>query len=44
MMGTGDIIDTNKIGFPDSVDKLRPEIGEFTGPRPVMFREFSVTT
>ena len=33
--------ETNWLGFPETIDKLGPEIGQYTGPRPVMFRKYS---
>lgn len=34
--------ETNQLGFPETIDKLGPEIGRYSGPRPVMFREYSI--
>lgn len=28
---------TNGKGFPDTVDKLEPEVGQLLGPKPILF-------
>jgi hypothetical protein len=30
---------TETAGFPETVDKLEPEIGQLSGPKPVLFGE-----
>ena len=30
-----------QIGFPETIDKVDPEIGQFAGPKPVLFRKFN---